>query len=238
MSQKNIKIDSLSKKYSDSTGHVIQLFENISFEIEKVSSLLAPRGSGKSSLLKMITGIDEEGKVTDGKIVFIPREPSSFPWLNVRENIMFNAKKMDTQRLTELICFVGLEGYDDHYPNNNSIGFRFRISLARAIANNPEAILIDESLTELSQKRKLELYSLLRKVATEKEITILYATSSVTEAIKLSDKIILMSKNPTKIITEKPILIDEEARVDYSSLFVVGDYFNEKEMEVISNSFI
>jgi ABC-type nitrate/sulfonate/bicarbonate transport system ATPase subunit len=232
MSQKIIKIDSISKKYSDSTGYVVQLFENISFEIEKVTTILAPTGTGKSSLLKIIAGIDEGEKSVTTKNIFIPQKPSSFPWLNVKENITFN-NKIAAKELKDIIKLVGLEGYDDHFPNNNSIGFRFRISLARAIANNPDLLLIDESLTKLTPKRKLELYALLRKVALEKGIPILYATSSITEAIRLSDKIVLMSQNPTKVVTQKTILIDEAVRVDSSSVFAIEDYFGDDEIGFI-----
>jgi len=199
MSQKIIKIESLSKNYSDISGYTIQLFENISFDIEndKITTLLAPKGAGKSTLLKMIAGIDDATQKLIRKRICIPTKPSSFPWLNVRENIVFNLKNVDDNNIKSIIKFVNLEGYEDHFPNNNSIGFRFRISLARAILNNPELILIDESISNLSLKRKLEFYSLLRKVSAEKGIPILYFTSLVSEAIRLSDKIIFIAQLPS-----------------------------------------
>lgn len=240
MSQKIIKIESLSKNYSDISGYTIQLFENISFNIEteKITTLLAPKGIGKSTLLKMIAGLDEETKKSGGKRIYISTKPSSFPWLNVRENITFNMKNVDDNELKSLIKFVGLEGYEDHFPNNDSVGFRFRISLAQAIINNPELILIDESISILSFKRKLELFSLLRKVASEKCIPILYSTSLVSEAIRLSDKIILIEQLPSKIVSEKTILIDEEARVDDKMTFNISDYFAEEEISMLSNRII
>ncbi|MCF6269245.1 MAG: ATP-binding cassette domain-containing protein [Melioribacteraceae bacterium] len=240
MPQKIIKIESISKKYSDISGYTIQLFENISFDIEsdKITTLLAPKGTGKSTLLKMIAGIDEDSKIPDEKRVYIPTKPSSFPWLNVRENIIFNLKNVDDNDLKSIVKFVGLDGYEDHFPNNNSIGFRFRISLARAIINNPELILIDESISNLQLKRKFELYSLLRKVTSEKGIPILYSTSLVSEAIRLSDKIILMNQLPSKIISEKTILIDEETRADEKMTFNISDYFSEEEISILSNRII
>ena len=240
MSQKIIKIESLSKNYSDISGYTIQLFENISFNIEseKVTTLLAPKGTGKSTLLKMIAGIDEESNKSVGKRIYIPTKPSSFPWLNVRENIAFNLKNIDDNNLKSIVKLVGLEGYEDHFPNNDSFGFRFRISLARAIINNPELILIDESISTLPLKRKLELYSLLRKVASEKRIPILYSTSTVSEAIRLSDKIILLDQSPTKIISEKTILIDEEKRVNDKTTFSISDYFSEDEIAMLSTRII
>ena len=135
MNNKNIKIESISKNYSDLSGHTIQIFENISFNIEagKVTTILAPVGKGKTSLLKSVANI---GKIKNGlnkKRIYIPKEPSSFPWLNVRENILFNLDKTDESIFKNIIKYVGLDGYEDHYPNNYSFGFRFRISFARAI---------------------------------------------------------------------------------------------------------
>lgn len=240
MSQKIIKIESLSKNYSDISGYTIQLFENISFDIEteKITTLLAPKGRGKSTLLKMIAGIDEENNKSIGKRIYIPTKPSSFPWFNVRENITFNLKKVDDNNINSIIKFVGLEGYEDHFPNNDSIGFRFRISLARAIINNPELILIDEAIATLPPKRKLDLYSLLRKVASEKGIPILYSTSLVSEAIRLSDKIILIDQVPSKVVGEKIIIIDEEKRVGSKSTFSISDYFSQEEISMLSHRII
>ncbi len=240
MPQKIINIESISKKYSDISGYTIQLFENISFDIErdKITTLLAPKGAGKSTLLKIIAGIDNFANKPTGKRIYIPTKPSSFPWLSVRENILFNLKNVEKNNLKSIVKFVGLEGYEDHFPNNRSIGFRFRISLARAIINNPELILIDESISKLPLKRKLELYILLRRVISEKGIPILYSTSLVSEAIRLSDKIILMDQLPSKIVSEKTILIDEETRIDEKTSFSISDYFDDEELSILSNRII
>ncbi|MDA3862214.1 MAG: ATP-binding cassette domain-containing protein [Melioribacteraceae bacterium] len=240
MSQETIKIESLSKNYTDISGYTTQLFENISFDIDanKITTILAPKGSGKSTLLKIISGINEETILSDGKRIYIPTNSSSFPWLNVRENITFNLESIDDINLQNIVKFVGLEGYEDHFPNNNSVGFRFRISLARAIINNPKLILIDESISTLPVKRRLEFYSLLRKVTSEKGIPILFSTSSISEAIRLSDNIVLMNQLPSKVVCEKTILIDEETRVDVNSLFSLSDYFSTEEEKILIKSFI
>ena len=240
MGKKTIKIESFSKNYSDALGYTVQIFKGISFDIEvgKVSTILAPNGSGKSTLLKTIAGIEEDTFKTDGKRTFIPTKPSSFPWLNVSENITFNLKNFDDNVLKNIIKFVGLEGYEDHFPNNDSVGFRFRISLARAIINDPELILIDESIKTISLKRKLDLYGLLRKVSSKKGIPILYSTSSISEAIRLSDKIIFIDQMPPKIVSTNTILIDEESRMDEKNNFNISDYFTEKEISIFSNSLI
>ncbi len=240
MLKKTIKIETLTKNYSDISGYTIHLFKDISFNIEpdKITTILAPHGSGKSTLLKIIAGVEEGIQEADGTRIYIPTEPASFPWLNVSENIKFNNKSIKDDSVKEIINFVGLEGYEDHHPNNNSVGFRFRVSLARAIINNPELILIDESISTLPQRRRLELYSLLRKVTSEKGIPILFSTSKISEAIRLSDKIILLSQSPSKVVCEKTILIDEEQRVDAKSSFNIADYFSDVENKSISESIL
>ncbi len=237
MLRETIKIEQLTKNYSDIFGYTIHLFKDISFNIEqgKVTSILASQGSGKSTLLKIVAGVEEGIYKADGRRIFIPTKQSSFPWLNVNENIKFNNKSISGESVKEIINFVGLEGYEDHYPDNNSVGFRFRISLARAIINNPQLILIDESISTLPYKRKLEFYLLLRKVTSQKGIPILYSTSSVSEAIRLSDKIILLNQTPSKIVCEKTILIDDEQRVDQEANFRVTDYFSDKENSIITD---
>jgi len=229
---KSIKIESISKKYSDESGHSINIFENISFSLEsgKVTTILLPSKKGKTTLLKTVAKIDDEFVTTDGKRVLIPQKPSSFPWLNVRENILFNLNKIDEEKFKNVIKLVGIVGYEDHFPNNKSIGFRFRITLARAVINNPELILIDDSISEVSSLKKMEYFELIRKIASETGIPILYSTSSISEAIPISDKILLFNQFPANEVTEKEIPIEESLRFDKKSIFNIQEYFSDLEI--------
>jgi ABC-type nitrate/sulfonate/bicarbonate transport system ATPase subunit len=212
----------LSKDYFDSTGHIVHLLEDINLNINEgeLTSILAPTGAGKSSLLKIISGLENptSGKIEDNskKKIFIPAEPSSFPWLNVKENILFNLSNNNDTELKAVISLVGLEGYEDHYPNNKSLGFRFRISLARAIMNNTDLIVIDESFTKMRDEVKKRIYLLLRRVIAEKKISILFGTSNISEAILLSDKIFLMDKNPGRILDSFEINYEDQLRTGFT----------------------
>ena len=145
------------------------VLENIDFSIiqnpeaGQIISILAPYGSGKSTLLRIIGGIENPSagevllnnvnyKTSAQKIIYLSEEPSSFPWLNVRHNLMFaseiNSNNGIEKNINNIISLVGLNGYENHFPDNASIGFRFRISLARALIINPKFILIDDSLKE------------------------------------------------------------------------------------------
>ena len=214
----NLKLENISKYYSKPAGAKQNVLEDINLSIETSEkgggfvSILASFESGKTTLLKIISAIvkSDSGRVllqnevydkATGKIVFIPEKPSSFPWLNVEQNIIF-ATDINADKLKELINTVGLTGYENHHPHNESLGFRFRISLARALAVNPVFILLDDSFRRMDSETKDEIYELLRTVRLKFNVNFILATTNVSEAIYLSDKIFLMKKNPGKIIEE------------------------------------
>jgi ABC-type nitrate/sulfonate/bicarbonate transport system ATPase subunit len=231
-----IEINNLSKIYSDQYGNKVKLFEDVSFQIDdnKLTAIIAPVGSGKSSLLKILSGLEKQSsgdikKDIDGKIVFIPSEPSSFPWLSVWENIIYGLEEVNNERINELINLVGLEGYDEHYPANKSIGFRFRVSLARSLAHNPCCICIDEPFNRMDQITRIEIYRLIRKINKETNSTILLATTNITEAIYLSNIILLMGGEPSTIITGFKIDLPPSQDIFNLSSNEFNNYINEVE---------
>lgn len=209
-----MKFENISKTYTDRAGYKIHLIQNISISIEKdqIVSVLAPIGAGKSSLLKIISGLEKPDKDKiekyGQKIVYIPSEPSSFPWFSVKENIKLVSENIDEKRLKEIISLVGLKGYDDHHPHNKSLGFRFRISLARVLALEPSLIVLDEPFNKMKPETKDEIYLLIKNIKKVKGQAFLLATTNISEAIFLSDKIYLMRKNPGEIAEE--IKLSEE----------------------------
>ncbi|MGD8778327.1 MAG: ATP-binding cassette domain-containing protein [Ignavibacteria bacterium] len=228
-----IEVSNLSKVYEDKTGYKISLLENVSFNIEekKLTAILAPVGAGKSSLLKIISGLENQ---TDGeikkddstKIVFIPSDPSSYPWMNVKENMLFANSGMEENKLEEIIEAVGLAGYEDHFPDNKSMGFRFRISLGRALCVNPALIVIDEPFNKFDRVTKKEIYELLHQVKHNSGVAVLLGTTNVSEAIYLSDKIYLLKKNPGEIIGELEVNLGAERNEE---LFVSEQFTGYRE---------
>ncbi len=203
------RIKNISKVIQPSQGFNTVLLSDITFKIpsRQVASLIAPVGSGKSTLLRIIAGLETptDGQVlfeNSEKTVYIPSEASSFPWLNVYDNISFGLDHSNDAEIKELIKFVGLEGYDSFFPDNKSFGFRFRISLARSLAHKPDLILLDEPFNLMDIKTKLELYNLISEVNKSRGITFLLATSNISEAIFLSDTLFLMRTSPAEIISE------------------------------------
>ena len=135
-------------------------------------------------------------------IPLITEKPSSFPWMNVKQNIEFglSLSKNKKYSVDDLISLVGLSGYADYHPHNQSLGFRFRISLARAMALNPSLILIDDSFKQMNEESKEEIHQLISDLSSSEKLNFIIATTNLVEAIQLSDVIFLMSAKPGKIV--------------------------------------
>jgi NitT/TauT family transport system ATP-binding protein len=219
-----IEVKDLTKEYTDWNGYKIKLLQRINFNVDRGNfiSIAAPEGSGKSSLLKLIGGLQEptSGKIkinSEKPVVYIPSKPNSFPWFNVSDNLKAAEPEIGEKYLKALIRLVGLEGYEDHHPHNSSLGFRFRISLARALVLKPSVLLIDEPFDNIRSLVKEDLYKLLRKINKELLVTFVFTTTNISEAIFLSNKIYLMKKDPGEIIGSYSVNFPEERSVELFS---------------------
>ncbi len=208
-----LKLDSVGKYYLAEAGLKVNVLENVSFEIPvsnegTITSILAPFGSGKSTLLKIISGVikKDSGEISFGdsqmNIPLIPEKASSFPWLNVKQNIEFGLSLAKNKKYSvdDLILLTGLSGYANHHPNNKSYGFRFRISLARAMVLNTSLILIDDSFKQMNKETKEEIHQLIFDLSSSEKLNFIIATTNLVEAIQLADVILLMKAKPGKIV--------------------------------------
>lgn len=233
-----LQIKNISKYFEMPAGAKNHVLEDINLSIKysrekgQIISILAPFGSGKTTLLKIIAGLEKSttGEIIYNgenynssiqKIIYIPEKPSSFPWLNVKQNLIFasslNTRNNIENNFSEIISLVGLTGYENHIPHSDSIGFRFRISLARALIVKPDFILIDDSLKKLEFETKEEIYHLINIAANKRNINFIIATTNISSAIKLSDTIFLMKKNPGKIFYELKLGKEPGERLNLTS---------------------
>jgi NitT/TauT family transport system ATP-binding protein len=183
--------------------------------VEKASiiGMVSPFASGKSTLLKIFSGIEkfDSGRITDynnrfendlSKFFYLSKNHSSLPWYNVYQNIElpFKLKKIKTEKIkiAEILSLTELDGYEEHFPHEKSKGFRFRISLARCLAQSPEIVFMDEPFQDMDDETKSELQELLIKVK-RLGVTIVYATSNINDIIKIADTVYLMNSNPLTI---------------------------------------
>ncbi len=222
-----LEVNNISKSFHGMAGSKQLILDGISLKINNstkdgnIFSILSLPGSGKTILLKIISAIEkptggevlllgEKYEKPTGEIVFIPKNTSSFQWMNVHQNIelaLRNKKGKNglIEKVNDVISLVGLAGYENHFPHEKSLGFRFRISLARALSIDPKVILLDDPLINLHGESKKEIFSLLEFISRNKSIAFIFTTSNINEAVSLSNKIFVMSRHPGKIIDEVEI---------------------------------
>lgn len=190
--------------------------DNINFNIAKGSliGLLGPSGSGKTTILRMIAGLetaDSGDIIINGKVVndiaaskrgigFVFQSYALFRYMNVYDNVAFGLKvnkwnKTDIKsRADELIELVGLKGLERRYPSQLSGGQRQRVAFARALAPNPELLLLDEPFAAVDAKVRQELRSWLREMISNVKITSIFVTHDQDEAVEVADQIIVTNK--------------------------------------------
>jgi NitT/TauT family transport system ATP-binding protein len=209
----------------------ITAIEGVSLAVKdrEVVSLIGPSGCGKSTLLNLTAGLDKPtlGEVlVDGEPVKGPNSHVAFmlqkdlllPWRTIRENVEFGLeiqKRPGPERREIAISALRayhLDGFADHYPHQLSGGMRQRAALARTVATDPTVLLMDEPFSALDAQTKMVLQRDLSATLMRTGKTALFITHDLSEGIALSDRVLVMSKRPGKIIEE--IVVDLPARED------------------------
>ena len=222
----SISVQGISKtfkgrKKGDSENVVLK---DVSFDVQEGEfvSLLGPSGCGKTTTLTIIAGFQKPngGKiVVNGKEVSKPGPDRSFmfqnyalfPWLKVGENIEYPMKKMKVpkaerkQKLKELLEIAQLTDYENYYIHEISGGMKQRVALLRAIACNPQVLLMDEPLGAVDFQMRQLLQMQLESILQQKKTTALMVTHDVDESIYLSDRVIVMSRDHGKILADVKI---------------------------------
>ncbi len=214
-----IMIDGVSRVYEIGKGKTVVAVDDVTIPIfpEEFVCIVGPSGCGKSTLLYMVAGLDKpskgqiliEGQPVAGsnpKVGMVFQPDSVFPWLTVEKNIKFGPEirgktQEECDRIAEqYVRVVGLQGFEHSLPKQLSGGMKKRVDVARAFANNPEILLMDEPFGALDAmtKEKLQL-ELLRLWDTERK-TVLFVTHDLEEALVLSSRIIVMGRAPNKIV--------------------------------------
>ena len=212
-----IKIDGICKDFflDDKKQSVL---DNISFEVKKGDfvCLVGPSGCGKSTLLRIIAGLikPSSGSImmpSNIKLSMVFQNFALFPWLTVRENISFGLhvrgddKKLIDSTADRLIDEIGLSGFDDKHIKELSGGMKQRVGIARALAMEPDVLLLDEPFSALDVFTANKLRDDLLKIWKKNSLTIIMVSHLIEEAIQLADKIIVLSANPGKVKAVKEI---------------------------------
>jgi NitT/TauT family transport system ATP-binding protein len=188
---------------------------DLSVEDNDFIAILGPSGCGKSTLLRIVAGLDTPttGRVMlDGEPVARPgpdrgmvfQSYTLFPWLTVRENILFGTRST-AEKADSLVGNVGLRGFENHYPKMLSGGMQQRTALARALANDPKILLLDEPFGALDNQTRALMQELLLGIWEADRKTVLFVTHDIDEAIFLANRVAVMSARPGRIKAIVPI---------------------------------
>lgn len=242
-----VTIEHLSKNYSSKSSGDCLALQDLSLTIGKGEffALLGPSGCGKSTLLHIIGGLNSasgtiliNGKQVQGPglnrgIVF--QEYALFPWLTVLENIAFGLKMKGVSKKERLatarenLALVGLSGFEKHYPEQLSGGMKQRTAIARALAYDPEVLLMDEPFAALDAQTREILQGELLKIWEKTGKTIIFVTHSIEEAVYLAQRVAVITARPGRIkkIVDIPLPIPRHAEEDIRSSTLFSEIRHE-----------
>ena len=217
MAEVNIKhVGKTFENKQEQTTYTV--FEDIDLHVKsgEFVSLLGPSGCGKSTLLNIIAGLDQassgsvlvgskevKGPGVDRGVVF--QEAALMPWMTVLDNVMFGIKKRYSKeearkKAIDYLKLVHLSKFIDSYPHELSGGMKQRVSIARALAMDPEVLLMDEPFGALDEQTRSMLHKEVQYIWEQTGKTIIFVTHNIRESILLSDRIVLMGVRPGGII--------------------------------------
>ncbi|MEX0730329.1 MAG: ABC transporter ATP-binding protein [Aquisalimonadaceae bacterium] len=218
-----IAIQGVSKRFTLSKNQTVHALSDIELDIRdgEFFTLIGASGCGKTTLLRIIGGLEDtsEGKVeistdvTGNRLVTatVFQENSVFPWLDVQSNVEYGLRIRGVPRAERrdiadhFISKVGLTAFRKAYPAQLSGGMRQRVSVARAFANGPEILLMDEPFGALDEQTRIVLQEEVLRLWSEHRRTVVFVTHSLDEAIALSDRVAVLSARPGRVIKVIPV---------------------------------
>lgn len=220
-----LEVRGLTKKFATPRG-VVTALDDVSFQVHKreLMCVIGPSGCGKSTLVRILAGLETptagdvrvygesvSGPGPDRGMVF--QGYTLFPWLSVKENVMFGPRMAGKSAFSaesearEWIDLVGLSKFENAYPHQLSGGMKQRVAIARALANQPRVLFMDEPFGALDAQTRCKMQSYLLDIWKNVDITIVFITHDLDEAVFLSDRILVLDANPGRVheLVEVPV---------------------------------
>jgi len=214
-----LEVDIARKAFTNAAGERFDVLSDFSFALGagEVGVFVGPSGCGKSTMLKILAGLDHDyqGRVTrpaEARIAMVFQEPRLLPWRSVEENVRLAAPQADEAKLSALFAVLELNAHRSHFPGELSLGLARRVALARAFAVEPDFLILDEPLASLDDALAARLRDQIATLVDSRSVMTLLVTHNVDDAIRLGDRVFLLSPRPARILADLPIRTPRSAR--------------------------
>jgi NitT/TauT family transport system ATP-binding protein len=214
-----LEVDIAGKTFRSAAGEQHDVLAGINFALGagEVGVFVGPSGCGKSTMLRIIAGLDPDyqGRVSrpaGARIGMVFQEPRLLPWRSVEDNVRLAAPRADEAKLSALFAILELNAHRSHFPGELSLGLARRVALARAFAVEPDFLILDEPLASLDDALAARLRDQIAVLVDSRTVTTLLVTHNVDDAVRLGDRVFLLSPRPARVLAELPIRTPRNAR--------------------------
>ena len=225
-----LEVDIASKTFENAAGERHDVIAGVAFALDagEVGVFVGPSGCGKSTMMRILAGLDHDfqGRVSrpaGARIGMVFQEPRLLPWRSVEENVRLVAPLADEAKLSALFEILELNAHRNHFPGELSLGLARRVALARAFAVEPDFLILDEPLASLDDALAARLRDQIATLVDGRSVLTLLVTHDVDDAVRLGDRLFLLSPRPARVLADLPVRTPRRARGDAEIAAIKSD---------------
>jgi len=214
-----LDVDIRAKSFNSANGKRHEVIAGVSFALHsgEVGVVVGPSGCGKSTMLRILAGLDPDyqGKVSrpaKARLAMVFQEPRLLPWRSVEDNIRLASPGIADEKLAAIFGVLELDAHRSHFPGELSLGLARRVALARAFAVDPDLLILDEPLASLDDALASKLREEIATLVASRPMITLLVTHSMEDAVRLGDRIFLLSPRPARLLHAVPIDVPRAQR--------------------------